>query len=62
MVTSEEKFRLATKAFVDPRTVKRVYEGKPIRPRLRQRIEEAAEKLGVKQPPKTKTKTEGKNK
>lgn len=51
MTRSDPKVtRLAVAADCDPRTALAVLEGRPVRPRIRERIERAAKELGMKLP------------
>ena len=50
-LTTRDAMRLAAEAACDPRTVETVYEGRPSRRLVRERIEAAAKALNLPPPP-----------
>ena len=52
-LTTQQKLQIAAEAMADPRTISRIYTGKPTLKMVRERIITAAKKLGLPLPPPT---------
>lgn len=50
-LTPRQRYQIAAETGVDPKTVKRIYEGLPVRDASRDRVFEAARKLSLPLPP-----------